>query len=75
MMKSLPRRCLSYTHNFHSPPFFYVNGIRYINDHDLEDYEPSVRAFLGKRWTTKREIPPKIAIVEDLGRDYHHVYY
>lgn len=71
----ISRRFMSFTHNLHSPPFFYVNGIRYIQDHDLEDYEPSVQAFLGKRWTTKREVPPKIAIQDDLGDSYRHVYY
>jgi hypothetical protein len=67
LSKTLPKRLFSFYHNFHSPPFYYVNGIRYIYDYDLEEYEPTVRAFLTKRWTTKREIPAKIAIIEDMG--------
>lgn len=47
---------MSYFHNFHSPPQFYVNGIKYVNDYVLEEYRPQVQAFLTKRRTTKREI-------------------
>jgi hypothetical protein len=73
--RQTPKRLFSFIHNFHSPPSYYVNGIRYVQDYDLEEYEPSVRAFLTKRWTTKREIPPKIAILDDMGASYNHVYY
>ena len=71
----MSKRSFSFTHNFHSPPHYYVNGVRYIEDYDLEEYEPAVRAFLTKRWTTKREVPPKVAILDDLGKEYSHVYY
>jgi len=29
---------------------------------------------LSKRWTSKREVPPKIAIMDDLGQTYESVY-
>lgn len=47
---------MSFTHNFHQPPVFYINGIKYINDYDLDEYRPQVQAFLSRRRTTKREI-------------------
>jgi hypothetical protein len=31
---------MSFIHNFHQPPVFYVNGIKYVNDYDLEEYRP-----------------------------------
>ena len=49
-------RQMSYIHNFHQPPVFYINGIKYINDYDLDEYRPQVQAFLTRRRTTKREI-------------------
>lgn len=73
--RQTPKRLFSFIHNFHQPPHFYVNGIRYVQDYDLEEYEPSCRAFLTKRWTTKREVPPKIAILDNMGDAYNHVYY
>lgn len=72
-MLSKTKRLFSFTHNFHSAPVFYVNNIRYIQDFDLEEYEPAVRAFLTKRWTCKREIPAKLHILEELGNEYSHV--
>lgn len=63
-------RGLSYTHNLHQPPAFYVNGIKHINDYDIEEYRPQIRAFLTKRRTVKREVPPKVAIMKDLGEEY-----
>jgi hypothetical protein len=50
------RASMSFTHNFHQPPVFYINGIKYINDYDLDEYRPQVQAFLTRRRTTKREI-------------------
>ena len=75
LSRQAPKRLFSFTHNFHSPPSYFINGIRYVQDYDLEEYEPSVRAFLTKRWTTKREVPPKVAILDDMGAAYNHVYY
>ena len=65
-MLATHKRLFSFIHNFHSPPYYYVNGIRYITDYDLEEYEPAVQAFLTKRWTCKREVPAKIAIIDGL---------
>jgi len=69
------RRNFSFYHNLHHPPFFYVNGIKYINDYDLEEYKPQVQAFITRRRVVKREIPPKVSILEDMGPQYRHVYY
>jgi hypothetical protein len=64
---------------------FYINGIKYVNDYDLEEYRPQVQAFLTRRRTTKREIgnpytlltllAPKLWILDNLGHDYRDVYY
>lgn len=67
-------RSMSYYHNFIHPPFFYVNGVKYINDYDIEEYKPQVQAFLTKRRLTKREVPPRVSIIKDMGPDYRHVY-
>ena len=56
-----PLRGLSYIHNLHQPPTYYVNGVKHINDYDTEEYRPQIQAFLTKRRTVKREIPPKVA--------------
>ena len=46
-----------------------------MQDYDLEEYTPTIRAYLTKRWTSKREVPAKIAISPDMGPSYRHVYY
>ena len=33
-------RSLSYTHNLHQPPAYYVDGHKHINDYDIEEYRP-----------------------------------
>ena len=64
--KSRPlARLFSYTHNFPSVPNYYFDGREHINDWDLEDYPIAVQTFLGQRWTTKREIPPKIRTIDE----------
>ena len=35
-------------------------------DYDLHEYSPHIQAFLTRRRTTKREIPPKIEILDTL---------
>ena len=52
----------------------FVNGIKKESDFNTDLYSPHIRAFLTKRWTTKREIPPKIAVMADMGREYSQVY-
>jgi len=54
---------------------YYVNGIKHIFDYDLEEYRPQLQAFLTRRRTTKREVPPKVAILKDLGSEYRSIYY
>ena len=68
-------RAMSYIHNLHQPPTYYVNGVKHINDYDTEEYRPQIQAFLTKRRTVKREIPPKVAIIKDLGDDYQMDYF
>ena len=53
----------AFIHNFHHPPVFYVNDVKYTNDYDISDYEPVVQAFLTRRWITKREVYPKLEIL------------
>lgn len=71
----IQRRGFSFVHNFHHSPHMYVNGIKYLQDWDIDEYSPTIKAFLTKRWPTKREVPPKVAIMEDMGPAYRHVYY
>ena len=66
---------MSYYHNFHHPTIYYVNGRKHQTDYNTDQYSQHVRAFLSKRWTCKREIPPKIAIMEDMGPAYRQVYH
>lgn len=74
--QAVSRRAFSFIHNFHNPGHYYINGIRYIQDYDLEEYEPAVRAYVTKRWTCKREIPAKLAILPELPQqDYAQVFY
>ena len=67
-------RHFAYIHNFHHPPLFYVNDIRYVNDYDISEYEPLVQAFLGRRWITKREVYPKIEVLPNMD-DYKDSLY
>ena len=68
------RASLSYFHNFHHPTIYYVNGMKRQNDYNTDLYSPVIRAFLTKRWTSKREIPPKIEVMADMGPEYRQVY-
>jgi predicted hydrolase (HD superfamily) len=68
------RAPFSFTHNFHHPPQYYVNGIKHVFDYDITQYKPQIQAFLQKRWTSKREVHPKIAIMDDMGAEYETVY-
>ena len=68
-------RSFAFIHNLHQPPAFYVNGKKFINDFDLEEYRPQIQAFLTKRRTVKREIPPKVYILKNMGDDYKSVYH
>ena len=74
-MTSLQKAVFSFTHNFHQPTIYYVNGIQRQTDYNTDVYAPHIRAFLTKRWTTKREIPPKVSIMHDMGPSYRHVYF
>ena len=74
-MTSLQKAVLSYYHNFHHPTIMYVNGRKHTTDYNTDLYKPYIRSFLTKRWTTKREIPPKISIMKDMGPDYKQIYY
>lgn len=71
----MQRACLSYYHNFHHPSIYFVNGVKKETDFNTDLYKPHVRAFLTKRWTAKREIPPKVAVMNDMGADYKQVYH
>jgi hypothetical protein len=65
----------SYYHNFHHPTEFFINGKKHTNDYNTDLYNPYIRAFLAKRWMAKREIPPKISIMADMGPDFKQTYY
>ena len=66
---------MSFTHNFHHPTTYFVNGVKHTTDYNTDVYSPQVRAFLKKRWTAKREIPPKISVMRDMGPSYQQVYH
>lgn len=75
MLTNLSRRGFSYISNLHQAPAMYVNGIKYTNDYDIEEYRPQIQAFLTKRRTVKREVPPKAYILKNMGEDYKSIYY
>jgi hypothetical protein len=66
---------MSYFNNLTHSPSYYVNGIKHINDYDIEEYRPQIQAFLTKRRITKREIPPRISVIRDMGHASKQVYY
>lgn len=81
------KKCLNYTykkqfsiiHNYHSPYTLWYHG-KFVNlDDKMEEYNKYIQAFLSKRFTHKREIPPKIKILpKDLNntlKDYHNSFY
>ena len=73
--QALSVRNFSYFTNLHYPPAFYVDGKKFISDYDIEEYRPQVQAFVTRRRTTKREVPPRAAIMKDMGDKYSTVYY
>ena len=74
-LSQLQKASLSYTHNFHHPTTFFVNGLAHTTDYNIDLYSPQVRAFLAKRWTAKREIPPKINVMRDMGPSFRQIYH
>ena len=50
------------------------NGIKYVNDYVIDEYKPQIQAFLNRRWTTKREIHPKISILTQL-KEYRQTFF
>ena len=66
---------LSYAHNFHHPHIYFGNGVKKTFDYNIDYYAPHIRAFLTKRWTARREIPPKISVLKDMGPSYRQVYF
>ena len=70
-----PKALFSFYHNFHQPVHYYVNGTKFTQDHNIVEYTKQVQAFITKRWMCKREIPPKVSIMEDMGDSYKHIYY
>jgi hypothetical protein len=68
-------RSMSYATNLHQAPSYYVNGIKHINDYDIEEYRPQIQAYLTKRRVTRREVPPKAHVVKDMGEDYRQLYF
>lgn len=46
-----------------------------MHDYNIGEYSKQVLSFVTKRWTTKREVPPKVAIMDDMGPEYGPVYY
>ncbi len=65
----------SFNHNFHHPVEFYFNGVCHNSDYNTDVYKPHVRAFLTRRWTARREIPPKISVMKDMGESYKQTYF
>ena len=74
-LSQIAKASMSFTHNFHHPTIYFVNGIKHTTDYNIDLYSPQVRAFLAKRWTTKREIPPKITVMRDMGPSYRQIYH
>ena len=60
LLRAGSRRYFSFGHNFPIVASYYYKGKEFINDWDLQEYPEAVQVFLTKRWTSKREIPPKV---------------
>lgn len=72
MKNFLQKKNFSFIHNFHSPSIYYLYNKEYIVDNTVEDYKNKfIKAFLNKRRTTKKEIPPKIQIVK-IKKEYNN---
>lgn len=57
IINKISKRNFSYIHNFHSPSKYFLLGKEYIYDNTIDDYNNLfIRAFMNKRWTTKKEI-------------------
>lgn len=68
------KKHFSVIHNYHSPSVIYVNGREIIHDEKLNEYNKYIQAFLNKRFTHKKEIYPKISILEAVP-SYHDTFY
>jgi len=67
-------RNFSIIHNYHSPPTLYLGNREFIFDEALKDYNKYIQAFLTKRFTHKKEIEPKIKIINTVP-SYHNDFY
>jgi len=75
MLVTMAAKNMSYYSNLHHPPVYYAEGRKHVNDYDIEEYRPQVQAFLTRRRSVKREIPPKAWIMKDMGEEYATTYF
>ncbi len=67
-------RNFSIAHNYHSPKVLY-SGIReFTHEENISSYNKYIQAFLNKRFTHKKEITPKIGIL-NIPKGYHNTLY
>jgi hypothetical protein len=64
----------SIIHNYHSPASLYIGNREYIFDETVKEYNKYIQAFLTKRFTHKKEIEPKIKIMNPPD-NYHDTFY
>lgn len=70
----IDKRHFSIIHNYHCPRVLF-SGIReFINDENITEYNKYIQAFLNKRFTHKKEVPPKISIL-NTSKEYHNTLY
>jgi hypothetical protein len=67
-------RNFSIIHNYHSPASLFLGNREYIFDEGVKDYNKYIQAFLTKRFTHKKEIEPKIKIINQV-ETYHNTFY
>ena len=60
---SFSTKKFSIIHNYHSPYIVWSNGANCIFDDNINEYNEYIQAFLEKRFTHKKEIWPKIKIL------------
>jgi hypothetical protein len=73
-LHKITNRNFSIIHNYHSPPSLFLGNREHIFDEDIKAYNPYIQAFLTKRFTHKKEIMPKIKIINPIPT-YHDTFY
>jgi len=70
----IQRKHLSIIHNYHCPKVLYSGMREFTYEEKTSEYNKYIQAFLNKRFTHKKEITPKISII-NVPNGYHNTLY